>query len=275
MRREPKDAGEGEPDRYTVRSVARAIGVLETLAERGSGEGLSVTEIAETCDLSKSAAFAVLHTLRAHGFVADDGAGQSRRYRLGMALSRLGERARDQLSLPDLARPILRELTSTTGLSSRLALLQNDSAVSIDRVDAPSQIRIDLRMGARELMHSTGVGKAMLAHLPDDDVRRILAASGMPRRTSSTITDVEALLAHIKEVRRTGYAVDDEEDADGIMCVGSAVRDDKGACVGAISVTGLKAGVTPHRIKELGTATRTAAEELSQRLGLDAARAEH
>jgi IclR family transcriptional regulator, acetate operon repressor len=271
VRRGAKDAGEGEPDRYMVRSVVRAIGVLETLAERGSGEGLSVTEIAESCDLSKSAAFAVLHTLRAHGFVADDGTGQTRRYRLGMALSRLGERARDQLSLPDLARPILRELTADSGLSSRLAVLQNDSAVSIDRIDAPSQIRIDLRMGARELMHCTGVGKAMLAHLPDDEVRRIVAATGMPRRTSHTITDVDALLAHVKEVRRVGYAIDDEEDAEGIMCVGSAVRDEKGACVGAISVTGLKAGGTADRVQELGQATRTAAERLSQRLGFDAA----
>lgn len=264
-----KDDSAVDGDRYTVRSVARAIGVLEMLSDRGSSQGLSVTEIAETCGLSKSAAFAVLHTLRAHGFVADDGEGQSRRYRLGMALTRLGERAREQLSLPDIARPILRDLTAETGLSSRLVVLQGDHAVSVDRVDAPRQIRIDLRMGAREMLHCTGVGKAILAHLPEDEGRRLLAASGMPRQTPHTITDIDELMRHLKEIVRVGYAIDDEEDSEGIFCIGSAIFDQSGLCVGAISVTSLKAGVSAHRYLELGHAARDAAQRISERLGYE------
>ena len=269
MGREPRDARRagGDGDRYMVRSVARAIGVLEILADRGTSDGLSVTEIAHECGLSKSIVFSVLHTLRSYGLVADHGEGQSRRYRLGMELSRLGERAREQLSLRDLARPVLRELAATVGLSARLAVLQNDAAVSVDRVDVPAHVHLDLRMGARELMHCTGIGKAMLAHLPDAEVERILTSAGLPRRTPHTLTDREALLAQLKEIRRVGYAVDDEEDAEGVICVGSGVRDDAGACVAAISVTGLKAGIGTKRYREIGRATRLAAERVSAQLG--------
>ncbi len=269
MGKRPQDAqrAAGEDDRYTVRSIARAIGVLEVLAERGTSDGLSVTEVAHACGLSKSIVFSVLYTLRAHGLVADHGEGQSRRYRLGMTLSRLGERAREQLSLLDLARPVLRELAAAVGLSARLAVLENDSGVSVDRVGVPAHVHIDLRMGARELMHCTGIGKAMLAYLPDDEVQRILTTAGLPRRTRHTITDRESLLAEIKEIRRVGYAVDNEEDAEGIFCVGSGVRDDSGACVAAISVTGLTAGVSAERYQEIGLATLAAAMRVSRELG--------
>lgn len=258
---------EADPDRYTVRSVAKAIGVLEMLAERGTSDGLSVTEVAKECGVSKSVAFSILHTLRQRGLVADHGTGQARRYRLGMGLARLGERAREQLSMPDLARTVLRDLSAEVGLSARLAILEDDRAVSIDRVDVPAHVRIDLRMGAREMMHSSSVGKAMLAYLPDSDVRRILATAGMPRRTPNTITDAETLWAQLKQIRQVGYAVDDEEDADGIFCVGSGIRDETGACVAAISLTGLKAGSVAERYDELGQKTRAAADRISAELG--------
>lgn len=258
---------EKDADRYTVRSVAKAIGVLEMLAERGTSDGLSVTEVAKACGMSKSVAFSILHTLRQRGLVADHGTGQARRYRLGMGLARLGERAREQLSLPDLARKVLRDLAARAGLSARLAILQDDVAVSVDRVDVPAHVRIDLRMGAREMLHCSAVGKAMLAYLPDADVHRILGTAGLPRRTPHTITDAETLWAQLKEIRRVGYAIDDEEDAEGIFCVGSAVLDEHGSCVAAISVTGLKVGAVAEQYDELGRQTKAAADEISAELG--------
>lgn len=257
----------GDADRYTVRSVAKAIGVLEMLAERGTSEGLSVTEVAKECGLSKSVAFSILYTLRQRGLVADHGSGQARRYRLGMGLARLGERAREQLSLPDLARKVLRGLAAQAGLSARLAIREDDVAVSVDRVDVPAHVRIDLRMGAREMMHCSAVGKAMLAYLPDADVHRILGTAGMPRRTPHTITDAETLWGQLTEIRRLGFAVDDEEDAEGIFCIGSGVRDEYGACVAAVSVTGLKVGTVTEQYGELGRLVKTAADTISAELG--------
>ncbi|MER7499038.1 IclR family transcriptional regulator [Nonomuraea pusilla] len=258
---------DGENSRYWVRSVARAAEVLEALAGGPPGQGLSVTEIAAACGLSKSSAFATLYTLQHYGLVADDGEGMNRRYRLGMTLARLGDRARDQLSLRDVARPILVELTRATGMNSRLAVSESDQAVVIDQVSNGERIQVDLRMGVRELPHCTGLGKALLGQLDDAQVAEVIARVGLPRRTSHTITDLDRLLDHLRDVRAVGYAVDDEEDADGVFCIGSALRDHSGACAGAISITGLKLGLSMSRYQELGRQVRDAADRISRELG--------
>ncbi|MEV4398979.1 IclR family transcriptional regulator [Nonomuraea sp. NPDC049607] len=256
-----------EESRYWVRSVARAAEVLEVLSRVGPGGGMSVTEIAAACGLSKSAAFATLYTLRGYSLVADDGEGMNRRYRLGMALARLGARAQAQLSLRDVARPALVELTERTGMNSRLAVPEAGQAVVVDQVSNGERIQVDLRMGTRELPHCTGLGKALLAEMSDEEVAKVVGHVGLPRRTGHTITELPLLLAHLKTVRELGYAVDDEEDADGIFCIGSALRDHTGACVGAISITSLKRDLPAWRYQELGREVRETAAMISQQLG--------
>ncbi|WP_285630116.1 IclR family transcriptional regulator [Actinoallomurus iriomotensis] len=253
--------------RYWVRSVARAAEVLEALAGDAQGAGMSVTEVAGACGLSKSAAFATLFTLRQYGLVADDGEGMNRRYRLGMSLARLGARAQDQLSLRDVARPVLVELTRVTGMNSRLAVSESDHAVVVDQVSNGERVQVDLRMGTRELPHCTGLGKALLAEMSDAAVTRLIERVGMPLRTSHTIKDLPTLLAHLRTVRELGYAVDDEEDADGVFCIGGALRDHTRACAGAISITGLKLDLPAWRYQELGRHVRDAAERISRDLG--------
>jgi IclR family transcriptional regulator, acetate operon repressor len=256
----------GAEARYWVTSVARAAEVLEVLAAAEAGAGMSVTDVAAKCGLSKSAAFSTLYTLLQFGLVADDGEGMNRRYRLGMSLARLGSRAQAQASLRDIARPILGELTRSTGYSSRLAVGESDHAVVIDQVSNGERIQFDLRMGSRELPHCTGLGKAMLAEMTERQVTELINRVGLPRRTQRTITDLPTLLAHLREVRALGYAFDDEEDADGIFCIGSPLRNHEGACVGAISITGLN-DAPQWRQQELGRAVRDAAGEISRRLG--------
>ncbi|MDG4818650.1 IclR family transcriptional regulator [Micromonospora carbonacea] len=256
-----------DSSRYLVRSVSRAAEVLEALSAATPGEGLSVTDVARSCGLSKSAAFATLHTLCHHGLAADDGEGMNRRYRLGMALARLGVRAQEQLSLRDIARPVLTALTRDTGLSSRLAVPEGAHAVVIDQVSNGERIQIELRMGTRELPHCTGLGKALLAEMTPAQVAELIGRVGLPRRTDHTITDLDSLVAHLHDVRKAGYALDDEEDAEGVFCIGSALRDHSGGCCGAISVTGLKLGLPSWRYQELGRQVRQAAEAISVRLG--------
>lgn len=254
--------------RYQVRSVSRAVEILECLAS--AGDGLTVTEVARRVGASKSAAFATLQTLEGHGVAASQGEGTSRRYRLGLALARLGETAISQVSLRDIAMPVLRELTESTGMTARVAVPENGSAVVVGRVNAPGAVRFDLHMGRREPPHCTGVGKAMLAELTDDVAKELAEHSGMPARTARTITDVGRLLDNLAEVRRHGYALDDEEDAAGVFCVGSAVRDHRGACAGAISVTGLKLDLSPAHLHKIGETVREHAARITAILTGDA-----
>ncbi|MFE3198231.1 IclR family transcriptional regulator [Embleya sp. NPDC055664] len=256
-----------EESKYWVKSVARAADILEVLSARGPGDGMSVTEVGQACGISKSATFGLLQTLRGYGLVSDDGEGMNRRYRLGMGLARLGDRAQAQVSLRDVARPVLAELTRQTGMAARFAVPEGGLAVVVDQVGIEQRVRLDLRMGVRELPHCTGLGKAILSALPEAEAREVIHRSGLPRRTSHTITDTETLIAHLRDVRATGYALDDEEDADGIFCIGSPVRDHRDKCVGAISITGLKLDLPGWRFQELGRQVRAGALRVSRELG--------
>jgi IclR family transcriptional regulator, acetate operon repressor len=254
-------------DRYRVQSVERAFALLEALAEAGP-EGMTLSSLARSLGVSKSTAYAILQTLLAGGFVADAGAGMSRRYRLGMALARLGDVVVSQIALRDVAMPVIRDLTTETGLTSRLAVLDEAYAIVIARVDAPqSTVRFTASLGKREHLHCSAVGKSMLAALPAATVGEIVAAAGLPGKTPHTITDESALQAELAVVGRRGYAIDDEEDAEGVFCVGSAVFDHSGHCVGAVSVTGLKLDLPAWRVEQIGGSVRGHAARISQLLG--------
>lgn len=252
-------------ERYHVRSVSRAARILEHLAT--ATDGLTVTEVARVAGGSKSSTFSTLQTLESHGLIASEGEGPQRRYFLGLALARYGEIAVNRVSIRDVALPELRELTRQTGMSSRVAKPEHGYAVIVGRVDAPTSVRFDLHMGQREMPHCSGLGKAVTAELDDEAVRAVLDAIGMPSRTRKTLTDPDALIDQLADVRRQGYALDDEEDAEGVYCVGAALRNHRGECAGAISVTGLKLDVTDERIREVGGLVRQYADRISARLG--------
>lgn len=239
-------------DRYRVQSVERAFALLEALAEAGP-EGMTLTDLGRTLGVSKSTAYAILQTLLSGGFVADGGSGLTRRYRLGMALARLGDVVVSQIALRDAAMPVMRDLTAVTGLTSRVAVLDEPFAVVIGRVDAPrSTVHIASNLGKREHLHRSAVGKAILSALPEETVHEIVASVGLPGNTRRTITDEEVLFRELDASARRGYAIDDEEDADGVFCVGSPILDDAGSCVGAVSVTGLKVDLPAWRVEQLG-----------------------
>jgi IclR family acetate operon transcriptional repressor len=253
-------------DKYRVHSVERALRILDILAAAGV-DGASGTDIGRQLGVSKSTAFALLQTLRSADFVTDVGTGSGRRYRLGMGLARLGDQVVSETTIHDIAMPILRTLTEATGYTSRLAVLDEGYAIVIARVDSPGVVRFSTHLGRREFAHCSGVGKALLSSLPPDDVRSIVAATGTPRRTSHTITDIETLIEDLAIVRQRGYSVDDEEDADGVFCVGAPVFDFRGVCAGAISITGLKLEMPAWRIRELGQTVREHADRIAQLLG--------
>jgi len=254
-------------ERYRVHSLERAFDLLEALAG-APVDGLTVSELGRSIGASKSATYSILQTMLAHGFVADTGSGMSRRYRLGMALARLGDVVVSQVTLRDVAMPILRELTAETGLTSRAAVLDVPYAVAIGRVDASrSTVRFAANLGRPEHLHASAVGKAMLAALPAQAVAEIVAETGLPGKTSRTITDSGALTRELALVADRGYAIDDEEDIEGVFCVGAAVRDHLGVCIGAISVTGIKSDLPAWRLHQIGETVARHATGISERLG--------
>ena len=256
----------GREERYRVRSIERALDALDVLGEAGP-DGLRLSEIARRLDTSKSTALAVLRTLSGRGFVTELGEGRARRYRLGLTLARLGDQVLEQIDLLDVTLPSLRAMTDETGWTSRVGVLDESFAVIVGRVDGPGIIRFQSNLARLELPHCSAIGKALLSHLPEERVRAIVSRTGLPARTATTITGVEQLLDELERVRRLEFAVDDEEDSEGVCCVGAAVLDHRRACVAAISVTGLKLSLPADGIDGLGAVVRRYAREISAKLG--------
>ena len=261
----PSAPGEDEVvDRYTVRSVARAIKLINIVAE-GPQDGLTLSDLARSLGTSKSTTLALARTLSAAGILRDSRPGP--RYNLGTALIRLGDITRSQLPLGEICRPVLAELADLTKMTSRVAISDDGYPVFIERVDGPGSIRFHTPLGQREVPHASAAGKAILSTMPVTQIRTICTSSGMVARTAHTITDIDSLLANLTVARADGFAVDDEEDAEGIFCVGAVFFGHDGACAGAVSVTGIKGDLPAWRVNELGRTVRRYADQVSELLG--------
>jgi IclR family acetate operon transcriptional repressor len=253
-----------QADRYTVRSVAKAMRLINIVAD-GPPEGLTLSDLARSLGASKSTTLALARTLTTSGVLRDARPGP--RYYLGTALIRLGDITRRQLPLGEICRPVLSELAEQTRMTSRVAVCDDGYPVFIERVDGPGSVRFHTPLGQREVPHTSAAGKAMLATMTEQEVRAICAATGMVRRTAHTITDVDSLLANLALARANGFAVDDEEDAEGIFCVGAVFFGHDGSCAGAVSVTGIKGDLPAWRMNELGRMVQRYASKISASLG--------
>jgi len=255
----PDDTAEPR-DRYTVGSVARALTVLETVAS-STDDGMSVSEIARAIGTSKSTAFALVRTLVARGFLREVQPGP--RYHLGMALVRLGDDASRDFPLGQVCEPVLLQLSRDTGLTTRAAVSDHGYPIFIARVDSPGAIRFHTALGVRELPHTSSAGKAILSRMSSADVAGLITETGLPRRTRKTITTLADLELDLDATRRRGYAIDDEEDVEGVFCVAAPFFDRSGKVTGAVSATGIKLDQTPRQIEELGHAVQRAADAVT------------
>ena len=251
------------PTSGQVASVARALALVEMVVT-GPAEGMTLAEIAKSAGGSKSALLATLRTLVDFGYLRAVEVGP--RYLAGMMLIRLGELAADHDPLIAVARPILSQLSEKTGLTIRVARNDGGFPIFLDRVDGPGFVRFHTPLGVRELPHVSSAGKAILAQLGDEEIKAVARESGLISRTKKSITTLAELRREIAKIRIDGYATDDEEDAQGIFCVGAAFFDHFGKCLGAISATGVKTDLTGDQVKKLGKLVVKHADQLTREL---------
>jgi IclR family acetate operon transcriptional repressor len=189
-----------------------------------------------------------------------------RLYALGPRILHLGQACR-QVDLPRRAQPYLEAVNRATGETVHLAAVQGDSVVTLAVREARHAVRVDTgRIGKIAAPHATSVGKAILAWLPEDEMRRILAG-GLKRCTENTITDFGALVDDLKRVRRDGYALDREEHLPGVICVGAAIRDQAGSVIGGISASTPTQRGTDEHIALMRDEITAAARALSAEFG--------
>jgi len=165
------------------------------------------------------------------------------------------------------ARPHMQRLVEQCGETVNLGVIDQGEVVFISQVESREVMRMIVRLGSRSPIHASGVGKALLASMPEQQVTRILQQRGLARYTDHTIDSPAPLHAELEQVRQQGYALDDEEHAVGLRCVAAPIFDENGQALAAISLSGPKARIVDTRLSELGNAIRQTALEITQVLG--------
>lgn len=216
-----------------VQSVDRSLGLLELLAQYPNG--ISIAELSKASDLHKSTVHRLLNTLLYKGFVKQNP--HDNTYKLSLKLFELGSSIVNHNSLRDIASPYLKELRNATGEVVHLVIPEAPYIVYIDKFDSKETIRMHSSIGKRSPMYCTSVGRAILSTYSDQKIKSIWDRSPVEKLTSHTITEFEPFLAMINEVRKNGFAEDNEENELQVRCFGAAIKNYKGEAVGAISIS--------------------------------------
>jgi DNA-binding IclR family transcriptional regulator len=244
---------------YPVPAVARAIAILELLAE--SRRGSSISELSHKLSLPKSSVHLLVKTLEEKGYLQKHP--QTGHYCLGLKLVSLSKKALDGLGLREEARPFMQSLMKKTGLTVHLGVLEGSEAVIVEKVEAPGLIKLATWVGRRLDAHCTGVGKALLAYLPEEAFDRLIKARALTRRNQKTIVSPGKLKRELLQVRSQGYAFDDEEDEIGLRCIGAVILDRDGRAIAALSIAGTTAQITAERVQPLAELAQETALSIS------------
>ncbi len=249
-------------DQSPSTAVERALSILEGVAQRR--DGLTNSEISRKLGMPKSSASYILRALERRGYLRRHQ--ETGKYRLGLKVLSLSREVLAGFDSGEVARPVLRGLVDRTHLTTHLAILDHGEAVYIEKVDAPGFIKMDTWVGRRMFVHSTSVGKSLVAHLPKEDVEAIIRGHGLKKRTPKTITTPSRFFTELEKVRVQGYAVDDEENSLGARCVGAPVFDPLGQVEAAVGVSGTISQVDDSNLPKIVELVKEAARKISRQL---------
>jgi IclR family transcriptional regulator, acetate operon repressor len=246
-----------------VQSLTRGLSILEALGKAEGG--LTLTDIAHRVALAPSTAHRLLSTLEKMGYVYQ--AGDLALWYVGLQAFAVGTTFLSNRDFVAQSHPYMRRLMEQSGETANLGILDGTEAVFIDQVQCREMMRTIVKLGSRVPLHASGVGKAIFASLPDEQIDAILKVKGLPRITDNTITSPETMWASVRVIRQRGWSFDDEEHAVGTRCVASPIYDEHADALGAISLAGPSSRLPDPRIKQLGPLVAHTAEEITRKLG--------
>jgi DNA-binding IclR family transcriptional regulator len=244
-----------------VQSIERALSIIELLCQHS--RGLGVTEIGQKLGLHKSTVHRLLGTLLSKGYAEQNP--ETERYRASIKLAELGLFILDSLEFRKEAIPFLKELVEVSRETVQLSVLDQGEMVVVERDSYPEPIVV--KMGLRSKVHCSAAGKVLLAHLTREQAVSILKEQGMEQYTVNTITDLEFMLAFLNKIKIQGYAINDEEQVEGMRAIAAPVFNHQGKAVAAVSIAGPTSRLTLERIGRLVTVLKETCESISYRLG--------
>lgn len=250
-----------------VQTIERVALILDMVGK--SPQGVGIKDVSTSLHLPKGTVHRILSSLAQYGFIRQDA--KTKNYFLGLKLMDLGSLLAGQLDLRKVAEPILRELSEKTRETVHMVIMDRNEVVYIDKIERQVDtggLKMASRVGSRNPVHSCAVGKALLSHMPEGVVDEILREKGLPQRTANTITDPRQFKDHLRLVQKQGYAVDNEENEQGIRCLAAPIFDEKGSPVAAISISAPAFRVTKRSVQNvIQREVVCAAAEISRLLG--------
>ena len=243
-------------------AVERALGILEAVAQRSAG--MTNADLSRRLEIPKSSASYILRALEKNGYVRRDVEG---RYRLGMKVLNLSRHALTGLDVRDVALPVMRDLMGRSQLTVHLAILDGDEAVYIEKVDSPGFIKMDTWVGKRMEIHTTGVGKSLVAYEPEEKVHRIVQKRGLRKVTPKSITTVPRFMKELEHVRQVGFGIDDEENSLGVRCLGAPIFNEDDRVEAAIGVSATLSQIPREAVPRYAEMIKEAARKISGQLG--------
>ncbi len=246
-----------------IQSLERGIAALVFLSKRRTA---GVTEVAEELGVNKSTAYRILETLIETNMVEQDK--ETAKYKLGPGILRLSDRLVRNLNVMSVAKPFMAKLVEATGESAHLCMLSNDSAVVIEQAMTDSRLAVHAKIGNAEPVHCSSVGKCLLAFCEEDKRESILSRLDFKAFTKKTITDAAALRSELQEVASQGFAIDDGEVSEDIMCIAAPVFNNAGNVPYSVGISCPKSRVKGDvKVASLVKEVAKTARKLSEQLG--------
>jgi DNA-binding IclR family transcriptional regulator len=261
-KRKASGKSEAGVKRKRLSSVATAIQLLQSFSEEQVDIGISA--LARRLGVAKSTAHRLAATLVAEGMLEQDR--ETEKYRLGIALFRLGALVRRRMDVSNQARPYLYELREKTNETVHLAILDGTEIMYVYNLESTQAIRMRSDLGVRKPAYCTAEGQAILAFQPQEVVDRVIA-QGLVARTPQTITDPAKLLKALSVVRQRGCAIEDEESEIGMRSISAPIRNDAGDVVASVGVAGPVTRLSKKAIAAFVPHVIETADAVSRRLG--------
>ncbi|WP_059102951.1 IclR family transcriptional regulator [Shouchella shacheensis] len=227
----------------SVKSAVRVLHIFQELSHYPDGR--TVKEISESLNIPQSSTFQLINTLLNEGYVTL--LPGTKRYKLGVKLIQLGTVAMDQFNLSQLSEPFLRVLMEAVQETVFMATLAKDELVYISKINNNRSIQTTARPGYPKPLYCTGLGKAFLTFLPETQRRELIENLTLAPVTANTITEKDELEVQLAASKERGYAIDDEENEEGLYCLAAPIYGPTGTMQAAISVAGPKERMLKQR----------------------------
>ena len=245
-----------------IQSLDRGLEILFILAESKSK---GVTELAEDLKVNKSTVFRLLETMEKRDLVQQDEV--TAKYRLGIGLLQISEGLVKNLDIINISRPVLKQLMDSTKESVHLCTFTNDKVYVVEQVKSNYPMKVSAAIGHEEPIHCSSVGKCILAYLPEEKRNKILDEVQFIPYTEKTKTSKESLIKELEQVKRNGFAIDDEELSIGVCCIAAPIYNHRGEVKNCIGISGPSARIHKDNIDSYINKLKIAANNISHNVG--------